>query len=85
MSALPNSYSICLESSKWIKKEDKYFQKIMDTNVTDTKTIIIKPSEKYKKNFYQAGIKTNKQKNCSLEFIANSLPESDVEVDIVLM
>lgn len=85
ISALPNSYSICLESSKWEKKEDKYFQKIMDTNITDTKTIIIKPGEKNKKNFYQAGIKTNKQNNCSLEFIANSLPEGNVEIEMVVM
>lgn len=72
-------------TKKWEKKEDKYFQKIMDTNITDTKTIIIKPGEKNKKNFYQAGIKTNKQNNCSLEFIANSLPEGNIEVDVVLM
>ena len=83
--ALPTSLTVTLSASNWVQSGSVYTQSANVINMNGTKSVVIQGNAETLEAYSGAGVKCVGQDTNTLEFTAETLPTSDVKVDIVHM
>lgn len=85
VAALPTSVTVTLTESGWTQSGDIYIQDVTVTGMNTTKSIIIQPNSSTAEAYSSAGVKATAQATNSVTFTADSLPTTDIDVDVLHM
>lgn len=85
VNALPTSLTATLTTDGWTQSGDVYIYTLTVTGMTDTKSIVVQPSDVTVEAYSEYGIKASAQGTNSILFTANTAPLIDVNVDILHM
>ena len=85
VAALPTSLTATLRADGWTQSDDVYTYTLTVTGMTGTKSILVQPNDDTVEAYSAAGIKAVSQDTNTLVFTANSIPTTDVSVDILHM
>ena len=83
--ALPTSLTVTLSAGNWVQSGNIYTQSAQVINMNATKSVIIQGNAETLEAYSGAGVKCVGQDVNTLAFTADSLPTSDVKVDVVHM
>lgn len=83
VSALPTSVTVTLTAEDWVADGDVYKQSVTVSGMTDSKSVIVNPSEASAGAYSSAGIKCSGQSANTLEFTAVSQPTEAINVDVL--
>ena len=85
VNALPTSLTVTLSASNWVQSGSVYTQTAQVINMNATKSVIIQGNAETLDAYSSAGVKCVGQDVNTLAFTADSLPTSDIKVDVVHM
>lgn len=85
VAALPTNLTATLTASGWNTGADGYIQTVAVIGMNTTKSVIIQPNESSVDEYSSANIKATDQDASGIIFTANSLPTTDISVDILHM
>ena len=83
--ALPTSLTVTLSVGNWVQSGGVYTQSAQVINMNTTKSVIIQGNAETLESYSGAGVKCTAQDTNTLTFTAESLPTSDIKVDVVHM
>ncbi len=83
--ALPTSVTVTLSANNWTQSGSVYTQTAQVINMNNTKSVVIQGNAETIEAYSGAGVKCIGQATNSLTFTAESLPASNVKVDVVHM
>jgi hypothetical protein len=83
--ALPTSVTVTLTVGGWVQSGNIYTQTAYVINMNDTKSVVIQGNASTMDTYNQCAVKCVAQGTNTLEFTADTLPTSDVKVDVVHM
>ena len=83
--ALPTNLTVTLSASNWEQSGNIYIQTTPVINMNDTKSVIVSSHSGTQEDYNNAGIKCTSQNTNALTFTAETLPTTDIMVDIVHM
>ena len=83
--ALPTAITLTLRASDWVQSDGVYAQNVQIINMNSTKSVLIQGNAETLEAYSGAVVKCVSQDINSLTFTAESLPTSDVKVDMVYM
>lgn len=79
--AVPKNLTVTLTSADWVDNT----QNVNVVGMNDTKSVIVQANEETKDIYTSAGIKCTAQSTNQLTFTCDSVPNSDIKVDILHM
>lgn len=85
IAALPTSVTATLTAAGWSASGSGYIQTVSVTGMTGTKSVIIQPNSDSIDEYSSANVRGASQAANGLTFTANTLPTSDIKVDILHM
>lgn len=83
--ALPTSLTVTLPSGNWVQSGSVYTQSAQVINMNTTKSVVTQGNAETLEAYSQAGIKCTAQSTNSLTFTAESLPTSNIKIDVLHM
>ena len=83
--ALPTSLTVTLPTGSWVQSGNIYTQSAQVINMNATKSVIIQGNAETLDAYSSAGVKCVGQDVNTLVFTADSLPATDIKVDVVHM
>ncbi len=83
--ALPTSLTLTLSADSWTQSGSVYTQTAQVVNMNTTKSVVIQGNAETLETYSGAGVKCTGQDTNTLTFTANTLPTSNVKVDVVHM
>lgn len=85
VNALPTSVTVTLNSANWVESNGLYSQRLQVINMNATKSVIIQGNPETLDFYSGAGVKCIAQEVNELTFTADSLPTTNIKVDVVHM
>lgn len=83
--ALPTSLTLTLPAGSWVQSGGVYTQTAQVINMNTTKSVVVQGNAETLETYSGAGVKCTGQDTNTLTFTANTLPTSNVKVDVVHM
>lgn len=83
--AMPTAVTVTLSAGGWTAENGIYKQTVEVTNMSETKSVVVQPTNDSMTNYSASEIRCTAQATNALEFTAVTLPSADISVNIVHM